>query len=855
MTKPAHKRHETNEERRRTRRHIRNYRRHKNNPCPHRPRTLELGEIHGKYIHHPHKRHHRWKLHLWWQEVNVDSDGFPIIVRSYKVKVEYTANGVDWFMHARHTIPAKFDFDKNELVHASIPHINPRLAYRFIVEAVGRDCVAEPSEWRNLGSALDVPPAPHDVRILRASHGIRIRWRAPRHLPRYYARDRVNTEGTLIQGVYAQDGDTPYSYDDFVKEFGPADDHFFHKAISHFEVELWVNKFFGPREDFTADASTNKFTSDDHGLNNGDVIGFRNHHDINDDTADDDFPDGIRHYKMYIVANATTNTFKVVRDEDSDPVDIETDGSGTILVGFARHAAHVHHHMHRFRIDADEFDEDLHFYGRVRSVAEHHGRSAWIPATAGGNDDPEAEPTGRRPAWHRRTFTFDPLGPLVEGAISARTLRLDDDYIVRRVTGSTGEGSMTAQGGSTNIDILVKRHTGGSYTSMFDADVSKMLQFNPNDDDASTNDMAIKLLERGDKLRTRIAKITGDPPDYRAASWSVIADRRKGDSEAGSGTPSDPEINDPPVTPGPPASPDGVVRGLFSASANYTDPIIAATTVQAQWDDLQPSSGGAIVQPNAIDQRLADSSLPVRVRLYLGRYAPSWAKNIGGTPIDYTDPYDGQTATVGRWWHPDYIAAAQDFYDKLAAIYDGNADIVCVFAAAAMTVYAEPCIRGINSATTRQNLLDAGYTKAADQDAEMAQIDMMTTWTQTPIGLAYNPWQYVNANGSSGSDPSFTADMMDHHRDLFGAYAILQNNSIRESYISSPPGWYSIFTARGGPKQFQTAAATRVGDVYRTCDWAIDYLGASGIELHSPPDSVMSDAHQTEISERLQANT
>jgi hypothetical protein len=78
---------------------------------------------------------------------------------------------------------------------------------------------------------------------------------------------------------------------------------------------------------------------------------------------------------------------------------------------------------------------------------------------------------------------------------------------------------------------------------------------------------------------------------------------------------------------------------------------------------------------------------------------------------------------------------------------------------------------------------------------------------------------------------------------------VLQNNSIRSSYITDTPPFYEAFLARPDtPHQFQCAGPTRVGDEAATIRWGIDELGASGIE-HSgtltPAEYAAFDAEMT----------
>jgi len=232
----------------------------------------------------------------------------------------------------------------------------------------------------------------------------------------------------------------------------------------------------------------------------------------------------------------------------------------------------------------------------------------------------------------------------------------------------------------------------------------------------------------------------------------------------------------------------------------------------------------------ALDAMIDAAPDVVRVRPFLGVHAPDWAKRLGNGPIPYTEPQGGDVVTIPDIWSADYQAAVGEWIVALAAHLDGNDKVGTVFASGAMTYYAEPLIRGTGNKDNRAAFLAAGYTMEADAQAQTWQLDIMQVFKRTNVGLAYNPWQYVMPTGWAGHSQQFMGEVMDHHLSLFGPHAVLQNNSIRSSFITSTPSFYDEFLSRPGIHQFQCAAAVRVGDEEATIRWAIDSLGASGIE-------------------------
>jgi hypothetical protein len=441
--------------------------------------------------HHGRKRHNHWQLLVKWDEVSTDTSGITIPIGRYRLEVYDSATEVDdlaegtveqWNLDERFLIPAKDDTDPGDKVHKLIKNIHGKLAYAYRVRAEEQKDGCK-GEWAyfTVGTPEDGPPAPSDVKILRRSHGIRLRWRAP------------------------VDDD---------------DDELFTQDVVAFVARLWTNEDFGPVQAFTAVGSTDVFTATSHGFANGDPIMLRN------TPGGSSLPDGVLPFKLYYLTNFTTDTFKLAREEDAAAINITTDGSGDVMWGLVRVQRHTHQHHVDFRIDTDDFEEDTLFYGEVASESDHRSKSAFIPATAPlPNDDPDATPTGKKPSWHRHVFTFTILGP-VEVKTYRAPDRADDDYRIRRVTASAGKAG--SGGGATKFDIKIN----GS-TFVFDGDTDKMTSFASGDHDGSSNQVVNRDLDRGDHIRVQCEETAATPPED--VTIHVIADRRHTDESSDSG--------------------------------------------------------------------------------------------------------------------------------------------------------------------------------------------------------------------------------------------------------------------------------------------------------------------------------
>ena len=266
------------------------------------------------------------------------------------------------------------------------------------------------------------------------------------------------------------------------------------------------------------------------------------------------------------------------------------------------------------------------------------------------------------------------------------------------------------------------------------------------------------------------------------------------------------------------------------SSINMTKPPTfspSAYILNVYWSQLQATPGGALLSPNPIDTALA-SGKPFRVRLFFGSHSPGFAAAMAGT-IQMTVSQDKVTALVPNWLNPDLQAAQADFVAKLAAAYDGK--ISSIFLASNSTIYAEPFIREVNDAPTRAALLAApGYTVAADQASYRSSMDIFSAFKQTRLAWAFNPYEYVNPDGSQGKDDAFTSQMIDEFRTRFPS-GIVQNNSIRTPAIPAYASMYAQMKA-SPPSSYQTATLPRVGDLAATLQWAVDE-GAHLVEMNA----------------------
>ncbi|MGP8160576.1 MAG: hypothetical protein ACLQGJ_05050 [Candidatus Dormibacteria bacterium] len=298
------------------------------------------------------------------------------------------------------------------------------------------------------------------------------------------------------------------------------------------------------------------------------------------------------------------------------------------------------------------------------------------------------------------------------------------------------------------------------------------------------------------------------------------------------------------ASPVPAADLKSVIHGLVDRTGPPPSGYLGSVTnfvVDAPWSELQPTAGGPLAPDNVIDQAIAaaqslnagagQGKVEVKIRLLAGIDAPDWAKQLGGAPVSLVDPQSGDSGTVGRFWTAAFGQAYDALWSKLAAAYDNVPEIHEITVARCMTFTDEPFLRDVSDPADVQSLLAAGFTIEADDQCQEQEIEVGTMWHHTRIGVAFNPYQAILADGSTSTDEAFTDSMMQYCRSELGPQCVLENNSIR-----TPPlaGAYTTMYAEmeqlGPPITFQTSTDDKIGNLQETLSWAAR-LGADAVEL------------------------
>ena len=260
--------------------------------------------------------------------------------------------------------------------------------------------------------------------------------------------------------------------------------------------------------------------------------------------------------------------------------------------------------------------------------------------------------------------------------------------------------------------------------------------------------------------------------------------------------------------------------------------IFGGIAIIASWGGLQPTPGAALADNNAIDQALAEvrsynaanpaRPLAVKLRVWSGFMAPSWAMALDGAPIAVTD--GNKPRQLGRFWASGYRKAWAEFQALLAARYDSEPLIHEVSVTSCMSITAEPFFLPTD-AGIQGPVRAAGFTDAAYQDCLTDAISDYAPWKTSRIVLAVNPFRAAAGAG----DPAFTEGVMQACRTAIGERCVFDNHDLDATPVSTILPIYAAMQKLGPEIEFQTYRETPE-DFEGTIRKGIA-LGASSIEL------------------------
>jgi hypothetical protein len=251
---------------------------------------------------------------------------------------------------------------------------------------------------------------------------------------------------------------------------------------------------------------------------------------------------------------------------------------------------------------------------------------------------------------------------------------------------------------------------------------------------------------------------------------------------------------------------------------------------------MQPEPGGALVtarlgqalnQVRHYNAAHLNAPLGVKLRIFAGNQAPAWAKALAGGPVTIQRNPQGCPSgdcpiTIGKVWHPRYIAAWRAFQGMVAAHYDLLPLIRSVAVTSCTTQTDEPFVMPVGQPAP------AGYTDAAGRTCLRGAVDDYAAWRRTPIDLTVNAFSQIQAGGI---DMNFSISVMDACRAKLGRRCELGNHALMADMRPANAKIVAAIAARGGPIHYQTEGPRAPGFDWTTTVQAARRYNATALEL------------------------
>lgn len=264
--------------------------------------------------------------------------------------------------------------------------------------------------------------------------------------------------------------------------------------------------------------------------------------------------------------------------------------------------------------------------------------------------------------------------------------------------------------------------------------------------------------------------------------------------------------------------------------------VFGGIVLNATWAEMQRQSGGALTTAR-LDQALNQvrtynaahptAPLGVKLRIFAGNQAPSWAKAIAGGPVTIQRnpqgcPSGNCPITIGKVWNPQYIAAWRAFQGLAAARYDAVPLIRSVAVTSCTMQTDEPFVMPVGQPAP------AGYTDAAGRACLRGAVDDYAAWRRTPIDLTLNVFQQIQ---TGGIDPSFTLAVMNACRAKLGKRCELGNHAFEANMRPANAKVVAAISAKGAPIHYQTEGPAVPGFDWSATVQAARRYNATALEL------------------------
>jgi hypothetical protein len=236
----------------------------------------------------------------------------------------------------------------------------------------------------------------------------------------------------------------------------------------------------------------------------------------------------------------------------------------------------------------------------------------------------------------------------------------------------------------------------------------------------------------------------------------------------------------------------------------------SGVVVNESWAQLEPLRDHYTFGPltksvdavEAYNRAHPHHALRVKLRIWGGFSAPRWAKTIAGPAVEFDTPtVHGQT--IGEWWKRAYAVAWSAFQHALATKYDPDPLIGSVAVTSCATLTAEPFTFSPSPALTTE-LLDDGWSTAAQEDCLSRAFSDYAAWQRTPIDYAVNAFSAL-APGAQfyHPDPAFSDEILTR-------CATLRSQDHRSCILSN----HALTAASGSPTSRQASVYETIQTLY-----------------------------------------
>ena len=254
--------------------------------------------------------------------------------------------------------------------------------------------------------------------------------------------------------------------------------------------------------------------------------------------------------------------------------------------------------------------------------------------------------------------------------------------------------------------------------------------------------------------------------------------------------------------PFPTADPDEIAPGASAFSG---------VVVNETWAQLESTRDHYTFAPltksfdavEAYNRAHPHHALRVKLRIWGGFAAPSWAKTIAGPTVVFNTPtVNGQT--TGEWWKRPYGVAWSAFQHALATRYDSDPLIGSVAVTSCATLTAEPFTFSPSPALTSE-LLQDGWSSAAQENCLNRAFSDYAGWRHTPIDYAVNAFSALAPKTQFyHPDPAFSDEILTR-------CATLRSQDHRSCILSN----HALTAASGSPTSRQASVYATIEALYQ----------------------------------------